>query len=381
MIPLAPRLSRGSSGASELAPSKSEDSPSLYKALAPYFPIGAAIWRGDLTGPHSELLAKHFNSVVAENAMKMNPLQPAEGVFNFADADAIVAFAKAHHMLIRGHALVWDQQTPAWVFHDVNGTDLRPGPESKSLVLARLKAHIQTVVSRYKDDVYAWDVVNEVIDPSQPDGFRRSRWYQLTGTDYIDTAFRTAREFAPHAKLYINDYSTTDPIKRQFLLNLVSGLKSRGVPNDGLGHQTHINVEEPSVASMVKTIEMFSALGVDNQITELDVSVYDNRSGSCASVPNDVLIQQGYRYRDLFDAFRSLKGKISAVTFWGTADDHTWLRGFPKSRLDLPLLFDARLEPKLAFWGIVDPVRLPPVPTDSEELREFHRCSAPKLEP
>ena len=329
-------------------------------------------------GPHSELLAKHFNSVVAENAMKLGPLQHSEGVFDFTEADAIVNFAKAHHMRIRGTTLVWHEQNPAWLFKDASGNDLLPGPESKALVLARLRAHIGTVLSRYKDGVYAWDVVNEVIDPNQPGGFRRSRWYELTGTEYIDTAFRVAHEVAPQAKLYINDFSTTNPMKRKFLLDLVTDLKSRGVPIDGVGHQMHISIEEPSIASIVKTIDMFSAIGVDNQITELDVSVYDNPSGSCSSIPQDVLIQQGYRYRDLFDAFRRLKGKISAVTFWGLADDRTWLR-FLTGRLDLPLLFDTQLEPKLAFWGIVDPVRLPALPIDSEELREFQRCSAPKL--
>ena len=379
MIALAPQLSRGTSGSGKQV-QPNPDIPSVYKSLASYFPIGAAVWKGDLAGPHSELLAKHFNSVVAENAMKMGPLQPTEGVFNFTDADAIVDFAKAHHMLVRGHTLVWYQQTPVWLFKDAKGNDLQPGPESKALLLARLKTHIRTVVSRYKDDVYAWDVVNEAIDRKQPDGFRRSRWYELTGTDYIETAFRTAREVAPHAKLYINDYETTDPVKRQFLLNFVSDLKSRGVPIDGVGHQTHINIDEPSVASIVKTIEMFSALGVDNQITEMDVSLYDNPSGACTSIPQDVLIQQGYRYRELFDAFRKLKGRISAVTFWGMADDHTWLNSFSVNRADSPLLFDTRLEPKFSFWGIVDPARLPPLPIDSDELRGFHRCSAPKLE-
>jgi endo-1,4-beta-xylanase len=372
------RLSRAASEPSKQLPSNAVATPSLYKSLAEYFPVGAAVWKGDLAGPHAELLAKHFNSVVAERAMKMGPLQPTEGVFNFTDADAIVNFAKAHHMRLRGHTLVWHGATPAWLFKDASGNDLLPGLRAKALVLARVRAHIRTVLSRYKDDVYAWDVVNEVIDPNQLDGFRRSRWYELTGTEYIDTAFRVAHEVAPRAKLYINDYSTTDPVKRKFLLDLVTDLKSRGVPIDGVGHQMHINIEEPSVASIVETIDMFSAVGVDNQITELDVSVYDNSSGSCSSIPQDVLIQQSYRYRDLLDAFRRLKGKISAVTFWGLADDHTWLSKFPIERLDLPLLFDTQLEPKLAFWGIVDPVRLPALPIDSEELREFQRCSAPK---
>src|SRR5215472_329769 len=151
IISPAPRLSRPASEPSKQLPSNTVDTPSLYKSLAGYFPVGAAVWQGSLMGPHSELLAKHFNSVVAENAMKLGPLQHSEGVFDFTEADAIVNFAKAHHMRIRGTTLVWHEQNPAWLFKDASGNDLLPGPESKALVLARLRAHIGTVLSRYKD--------------------------------------------------------------------------------------------------------------------------------------------------------------------------------------------------------------------------------------
>lgn len=359
------------------APADDSAIPSLYQSFADYFPIGAAVWQGDLTPPHSDLLARHFNSIVAENAMKWRALRPSEDAFNFAAADAILHFAKANHMLIRGHNLAWHVNNPPWLFKDAAGNDLQPGPESKSLVLRRLETHIRTVVSRYRDDVYAWDVVNEVIDPKQPDGFRRSDWFRLTGADYIDTAFRVAREVAPSAKLFVNDYDTTNPAKRNFLLRLVRDLKSRGVPVDAMGHQTHINIESPTVDSIVESVEKFSALGLDNQITELDVSVYTNAFGSCSSILAGVLLEQGYRYRDLFNAFRSLKGKISGVTLWGYADDHTWLRHFPRNRLDDPLLFDDRLQPKPAFWGIVDPTRLPPRSSISIPA-DFKSCSSGK---
>lgn len=344
----------------EAEPAMQTDIPSLCESLAAYFPVGAAIWRGDITGLHSELLKKHFNSITAENDMKWEYVEPTEGNFTFAAADALVAFAKANHMLVRGHNLAWHEQNPKWLFEDANGREIEPTPENKALLLRRLQNHIRVVVAHFGNDVYAWDVVNEVIDPSQPDGFRRSPWFRITGTDYIDMAFRTAHQVAPHAKLYINDYDTTDSRKRAFLLKLVQNLKSRGVPIDGVGHQMHINLDRPSTDEIAKTIGMFSSLGVDNQITELDVSVYDNREQRYAAAPQDLLVKQGYRCKDLFDAFRRLKGKISAVTFWGVADDHTWLTKFPVARQDWPLLFDTRLRAKPAYWGIVDPRRLPP---------------------
>ena len=354
------------------------DLPSLFGALADYFPIGAAIWKGDLTGPHSELLKKHFNSITPENDMKWARLRPAEDSFDFTNADALVEFAKSNHMRVRGHTLVWHMQNPAWLFKDASGNDLQPSAESKTLVLTRLEKHIRGVVSHYKADVYAWDVVNEVIDPDQPDGFRRSPWFLLTGTEYIDAAFRIAHEVAPHAKLFINEYDTTKPVKRQFLYKLVRDLKARGAPIDGVGHQMHIDLAKPPVGDITETIKMSSDLGVDNQITELDMSLYSNSFDRCASIPRDMLVEQGYRYRDIFAALRELRGKVSGVTFWGVADDHTWLKTFPVARLNLPLLFDEQSRPKPGYWGIVEPSRLPG--RTSSDSPSLHCTSAPKTD-
>jgi endo-1,4-beta-xylanase len=297
------------------------DIPSLAQTFSGDFTIGAAIWQGDLTGAHAELLKKHFSSITAENVMKWQTTEPTEGSFNFAAADALVAFAKDNHMRVRGHTLCWHKQVPPWVFKDTSGREMTRTPENKKLLLTRLEDHIRGVVSHYRDDVYAWDVVNEVIDPREPDGFRRSQWFLITGADFIDTAFRTAHEVAPEARLFINDYGTTDPRKRRFLYNLVRDLRRRGVPVDGVGHQMHSNINQPSAAAIVETINMFAALGVDNQITELDVSFYPDHTSSYPAIADHLLQQQAQQYGAFFQAFRQLKGKISSVTFWGMADD------------------------------------------------------------
>ena len=335
--------------------------PSVYQTLAAYFPVGAAVWSGDLTGEHAVLLKKHFNSVTSENDMKWSSLQPTEGVFTYAAADAQVSFARANNMQVRGHTIVWHEQNPAWLFTDANGNPMTPTPENKALLLQRLENHIRAVVPHFGSDVYAWDIINEVIDPSQPDGFRRSPWFTITGTEYIESALRVAREVAPNAKLYINDFDTTNPVKRQFLYNLIADLRSRGVPVDGIGHQMHNNIDFPSKQAIIDTVNLFHSLGIDNQITELDVSIY---SGSQTTVfddysliPQSIFIRQGYKYRDIFDAFKSLQGKISSVTFWGQADDHTWLTR--TGRVDAPLLFDTSLKHKFAYLGVIDPLKLP----------------------
>ncbi|HKV41110.1 MAG TPA: endo-1,4-beta-xylanase, partial [Blastocatellia bacterium] len=335
--------------------------PSVFQSLSGFFPVGAAVTPLEITGEHAFLLSKHFNSITSGNDMKWSSTEPTEGNFNFSNADAQVSFAKANGMQIRGHTLVWHNQIPAWVFNDLNGNPMTPTPENKALLLQRLQNHIQAELTHFGTDVYAWDVVNEVIDPSQPDGFRRSPWFNIIGPDYIDTAFRLAHQYAPAAKLYINDFSTTDPVKRQFLFNLISGLKSRGVPIDGIGHQMHNNIDFPSEQAIIDTINMFSSLGIDNQITELDVSIY---SGSQTTnyndytlIPQDIFVRQAYRYRSFFDAFRQLKGKISSVTIWGLADDNSWLTS--ATQVNGPLLFDTSLQHKLAYTAILDPSNLP----------------------
>jgi endo-1,4-beta-xylanase len=205
-------------------------------------------------------------------------------------------------------------------------------------------------------------VANEVIDASQADCMRRSVWYDITGMDYISTAFHVAHEVAPDAVLLINDYGTTESLKRACIYNVVQDLRAQGVPISGVGMQLHIDIENPPAATIEETIEMFGSLGVEVHITELDMSIYTSGTDAYATetdVPEEILIAQGYRYRDIFDVFRRQAGHIGSVTFWGMADDHTWLTNRPITRVDLPLLFDQQLQAKWAYWGIVGPSQLP----------------------
>ena len=343
-------------------PTIEPDLPSVYESLADYFPVGAAVRNAAITGVHGDLLKKHFNSITSENDMKWDATEPSEGSFNFANADQQVAFARANGMLVRGHTLVWHSQVPAWVFTDpLTGTTMLPTPANHDLLLQRLANHVRGVVSHFGDKVYAWDVANEVIDESQPDCMRRSTWYTVTGADYIDTAFRTAREVAPDALLFINDYNTTIPAKRTCLYDLVRDLQARGVPIDGVGHQMHDNIEFPQPQDMADTLDLFAQLGVTQHVTEMDVSIYsgsDNTSiPNYDEIPEERFVRQGYHYRDLFQVFRQHKDQLTSVTLWGLADDATWRTS--SGRVDAPLLFDDQLQHKLAYTGVVNPLDLP----------------------
>ena len=326
-----------------------KEAPSLAAAYEGRMKIGAAIEPSQLTSAEAPLLAAHFNSIVAENVMKPADIQPKEGAYNFAPADKLVAYAQAHSMVMRGHTLLWHLRTPEWMWTDKAGA-----PASRELVLARLKSHIETVVGRYKGAVYAWDVVNEVIDEKQPNCLRKDKWFAATGEDYIEQAFRYAHAADPKARLYINDYSTEEPAKRQCLERIVKGLLARGVPVHGVGHQMHVSIYGPSVASIDESLTTFARLGLENQVTELDVSLYKYQAKSLADSEAKLLELQSRRYGELMTAFLA-HPELRAVTLWGISDSHTWLNhGEYEGRNDSPLLFDRQQRPKPAFHSMLN---------------------------
>ena len=337
--------------------------PSVYQTMAPFFPVvGAAVIPADITGEPGFLLSKHFNSITSGNDMKWDATERTEGVFTFTNADAQVSFAKANNMRVRGHTLVWHNQTPAWVFNDVNGNPMTPTPANRALLIQRMQNHIQAVMMHFGNDVPIWDVVNEPVDPAQPDGYRRSPWFNIIGREYIEIALQAARAANPTAKLYINDFDTTNPAHRDPLLAIVRDLKSRGIPLDGFGHQMHNNIEYPPVQTIIDSINMFGTTGVEQSVTELDYSIY-GFSGpnstpftSYTDIPANRHSAVGYSYRNFLRAIEQT-GKIVSLTIWGTSDDKSWLTS--SSKVDAPLLFDPSLKKKPAYWAFVDPLQLP----------------------
>ena len=334
--------------------------PSIFQTLMPYFPVGAEVNSIDLSGPHAQLLTKHFDSLVSGNDMKWSSVENTKGSFNYTNADAQVGLAVCNSMRVRGHNLVWSNgsQTPAYAFGDKSNS-----PANQATVIANIQEHIQSEVTHFGSKVDTWDVVNEPLDPSQPDCLQHGPFYQVLGKSYIDVALQAARAAAPTAKLFINDFSTADPNRLACYVQVVNDLKSRGIPIDGVGHEMHNAINYPSAPAIANAINtMANFPGLLQEVTELDLSVYnagDNHSDYGSNVPPGVLAEQGWLYKQYFDTFRNLSGKLNRVTFWGMADDDTWLDGFPIVRTDYPLPFDMKLQAKPAYWGIVDPSHLP----------------------
>lgn len=322
-----------------------------------FFPIGVAVGPRNLAGDEAQLILREFNSLTAENAMKMGPIHPQEDNYYWRDADSIVSFAQNHGLKVRGHNLCWHSQAPSWMFTDKEGKTV-----SKEVLLQRLKDHITTVVNRYKGKLYAWDVVNEAISDKPDEYLRNSDWLKIIGEEYIAKSFQFAHEADPNAMLFYNDYNEISPVKREKIYRLVKGLKDAGVPVHGIGLQGHWAVNEPSRGQLDSTIKRFADLGLKVQITELDISVYpkehDARQRKSADADTTFSPQKEQQqlevYKMSFDVFRKYRNVINGVTFWNISDRNSWLDNFPvRNRKDYPLLFDRHLKPKKVYQEVV----------------------------
>lgn len=331
---------------------------SLAQVYKDYFKIGVAVSPRALLTDEARLIVDQFNSMTPENALKMGPVHPTEDQYNFVGGDSIAAFAERNHLYLRGHTLCWHNQTPAWLFKTTSGDTV-----SKSVLLQRLKDHITTVVKRYKGKIYAWDVVNEAISDKEDEYLRPSIWLKICGEDYIALAFQYAHDADPNALLFYNDYNEINPVKREKIFKLVKSLKDKGIPIHGVGLQGHWSIYEPTEEVLESTLKRFSELGLQVQVTELDISIYKKEHGRRERTPEDSLALftpekeslQVERYKTIFDIFRKYKKSLASVTFWNISDRNSWLDNFPvRGRKDYPLLFDKDLKPKKAFWPVVN---------------------------
>ena len=235
----------------------------LKDAYKNYFDVGVAINARNLTEDQQKIVLDNFCSVTCENEMKPVEVHPKEGVWTWERADAIANFCRKNNIKMRGHCLVWHSQFCDWMFTDAKGKEV-----TKEVFYKRLRDHIHTVVNRYKDIVYCWDVVNEAMADGngrgwgnrKPSDYRQSRLYNLCGDEFIAKAFEFAREADPKALLFYNDYNAAEPAKRDRIFNMVKKMKDAGVPIDGIGMQGHYNIYGPSMEDVEAAIEKYATL-------------------------------------------------------------------------------------------------------------------------
>jgi endo-1,4-beta-xylanase len=336
----------------------------LHEAFAPDFAVGVALGSmADFQADERELIRREFGVVTTENHLKPARVQPREGEFTFAEADAIVDFAGAHGLPVIGHTLVWHQATPEWFFL---AGDL---PATRELLLTRLRAHIHAVVGRYRGRVQGWDVVNEGIADEAAGYLRANRWWQIIGDDYIAQAFAFAHEADPAAELYFNDYGNEYPHKRERTVRLIRELQARGGRVDGIGMQLHLQLDRIPFAEIEHSLNAFGNLGVKVMITELDLDLVERRVWGAdtarteepsrdnlgwAEAPPALLQRQAEQYARLFALLRRHAAVVDRVTFWNLHDGKSWLNHWPvRGRINHPLLFDRALQPKPAYHAVM----------------------------
>ncbi len=312
-----------------------------------------------------------FNRVTAEYEMKWKVIQPQYDNFDFNRSDAISNYARDNSMKMTGHAFLWHQENPDWLFK--NGPD---GAISASTLSSRLKKHIYKIVQRYGDVVDNWDVVNEAISPSSDEGkiyrdtAEGSQWWSVfQSPEFIKLAFQYAAEanfaYGYNAKLFYNDYDVPNPVKLNKIFTMVDYLRAEGVPIDGIGFQGHWTLNDHSLKAIRTAFDKVIGKGLKIKISELDISIsnihYNNNPDYPRPFTEAAFQEQAYRYQELFDLFREYKEHIHSVTFWGISDKDSWLNKdwntwetLPLSQQDAPLLFDGNFNPKKAFFSIMD---------------------------
>lgn len=340
-----------------MADSEDTGEMGLKDYYADYFPIGVAVAPNSREGEAAELILKEFNSITPENVMKMGPIHPEPDRFFWKEADSLAAFARENDLLMRGHALVWHEQAGDWIFEPQAGEELQ-----REELLQRMKTHIDSVVGRYKGTIYAWDVVNEAIADNPDELLRKSPWLEIIGEDFIDQAFHFALQADPEAKLFYNDYNAIIPEKRDRIYRLLKGLVERDVPIDGVGIQGHWSIHGPSEQELREALDLYSSLGLEVQITELDVSLYpwekerrERRPEESDEFTPELEQRQIETYDMFFRVFREYKDVITSVTFWNLSDRYSWLDYYPVAgRKNYPLLFDQDMERKKAYYQVID---------------------------
>ncbi|HET6707321.1 PHB depolymerase family esterase [Amycolatopsis sp.] len=272
---------------------------------------------------YTGILSREFSMVTAENEMKIDATEPSQGQFSYANADRIVNQATSQGARMRGHTLAWHQQQPGWM-QGMEGTALRQA----------MLNHVTQVATHYRGKISAWDVVNEAFEDGGS-GARRNSNLQRTGNDWIEAAFTAARAADPGAKLCYNDYNTDDwsHAKTQAVYRMVQDFKARGVPIDCVGFQSHFNPNSPVPSNYQTTLQSFANLGVDVQITELDIE------GSGTAQANN--------FRTVTSACLAV-ARCTGITVWGIRDTDSWRAS------GTPLLFDGNGQKKAAYTAVLE---------------------------
>ncbi|WP_370339587.1 endo-1,4-beta-xylanase [Parvularcula marina] len=340
----AAALAAGTAASGTVLAEKGPSLSALAKAKGLRF--GTAIAAYQLDDPkYLDLVRRECGALVAENEHKMYVIEREKGAYNFAPADALVAFAKTNDLMMRGHTLVWHH--PNWLPQWVNETQFASAADAEAV----LGGYIGKVAGRYDPFLYSWDVVNETIDPATG-GLRETSFSRAMGPEVIDFCFHQAREHAPDAKLAYNDYMSWEDgheLHRTGVLKLLEDLLSRGAPIDALGIQSHSNDDMPTEFTPAKQkawrefCDEVTAMGLDIYMTEFDVN--DTEMGPDIETRDREMASFTKDYLDIMFSYPETK----ELLVWGLVDKYSWLQNFKPRTDDVekrPTPFDSNYQPK-----------------------------------
>lgn len=328
----------------------------LQDVYANYFRLGTALPSHVLS--NSTLMAlvlKEFNSVTCENEMKPDATMNQGGssgnniAVTLNSCASLLNYCAQNNIAVRGHTLVWHSQTPLWIFKE--GFNASGSWVSPSVMNQRMESYIKNIFAAIQTqyptlNLYAYDVVNEAFSESgtprtagSDSGGGQSAWVQVYGDNsFIENAFAYAREYAPaNCKLFYNDYNEYIQPKRDAIYNLASSLKAKNLI-DGIGMQSHLAMNYPDVSLYSQALSKFAALGLEIQVTELDITT-----------DNGDLAAQGQKFGQIMQAIVDCDkagGNVTAVVFWGTTDDRSWRSS------GQPLLFNSGMQEKAAYTSV-----------------------------
>ncbi len=295
--------------------------------------------------PYRDILTSEFDFVLADNTPNWHftdgGLRPSKDEFNFKQMDEVMRFAQENNMPVQAHHYLWGEEKwlPDW---------LKEGNFSPEELNKLIETHIKTVGSRYRGQIREWTVVNEAFSRNSHIYGLRDWWADNTGgLDYIDQAFRWAREADPDSKLILNDFlnESRNDISDAMYEYLKSAL-ARGVPIDGIGMQMHIDgTHPPTKDEVVSNMKRFEELGLDVYVTEFDVNMNDLQASS--SNKNQV---QARIYNEMLSACLEVDA-CKSFALLGITDKETWYNyvGLEDPR---PLPFDDKYRPKPAYFSM-----------------------------
>lgn len=335
------------------------EEPALKDVFGDKFLVGVAVnvrQSSEVDTASVKIIKKHFNSIVAEDCMKSANIHPEEDRYNFKQADQFVKFGQENNMAIIGHCLIWHSQLAPWFCVDQKGNNV-----SAEVLKQRMKDHITTIVTRYKGKIKGWDVVNEAIE--EDGSYRKTKFYEILGEEYIPLAFQYAHEADPDAELYYNDYGMNVPGRRDAVVKLVNSLKAKGLRIDAVGMQGHMGMDYPTIEDFEASMLAFAGTGVKVMITEWDMSALPTvkRSANISdtvtfrkamnpypeALPDSVSAVWNARMKAFFNLFLKHADIVERVTAWGVSDGDSWKNNFPvRGRKEYPLLFDRNYEMK-----------------------------------